>query len=284
MAPKIDTHHHFWQYRSEEYAWIDDSMAVLKRDFLPEDLQPLLAQLDFNGSVVVQARQTEEETAWLLQLADRYEFINGVVGWVNLCSDDLDLQLERYSTHKKFSGVRHVLQDEPDENFMLRKDFQRGIGKLAKYGLAYDILIFRGQLPVATQLVRNFPGQVFVLDHMAKPQIRKQEVQPWKQHMEELAAFPNVACKISGMVTEADWYGWKANDFRPYMDAVVNAFGISRVMIGSDWPVCTLAGKYGEVMGMAMNYIRQFSQCEREMILGVNAERVYSLSGKKSSK
>ena len=277
MAPKIDTHHHFWLYRPEEYAWIDDSMAVLKRDFLPDDLQPLLAQLDFSGSVVVQARQTAEETEWLLHLADRYEFIKGVVGWVNLCSDDLDLQLEKYSDHKKFSGVRHVVQDEPDENFMSRKDFQRGIGKLAKYGLAYDILIFRGQLPGAIQLVRNFPGQVFVLDHMAKPQIRKQEVQPWKQHMEELAKFPNVACKISGMVTEADWYGWKANDFRPYMDAVVNAFGISRVMIGSDWPVCTLAGKYGEVMGMAMDYIGQFSQYEREMILGVNAVRVYSL-------
>ena len=148
-----------------------------------------------------------------------------------------------------------MVQDEPDENFMLRKDFQHGIGRLAKYRLAYDILIFPSQLPQAIQLVRNFPDQVFVLDHMAKPQIRKQEIQPWKQHMEELAAFQNVACKISGMVTEADWHGWKANDFRPYMDAVVNAFGTDRIMIGSDWPVCTLAGKYGEVMGLVVDYI-----------------------------
>ena len=277
MTPKIDAHHHFWHYRPEEYSWINDSMAVLRRDFLPDDLQLLLAQHDFNGSVVVQARQTTEETEWLLHLADRYDYIKGVVGWVNLCSDDLDLQLEKYSANKKFSGVRHVVQDEPDENFMLRKDFQHGIGKLAKYGLAYDILIFPGQLPRAIQLVRHFPDQVFVLDHMAKPQIRKQEVQPWKQHMDALANYQNVACKISGMVTEADWYGWKANDFRPYMDAVVNAFGISRIMIGSDWPVCTLAGKYGEVTGMAVNYIGQFSHHEREMILGANAVRVYSL-------
>lgn len=277
MAPKIDAHHHFWQYRPEEYSWINDSMAVLKRDFLPDDLQRLLVQHDFNGSVVIQARQTAEETEWLLHLADRYDFIKGVVGWVNLCSDDLDLQLEKYSATKKFSGVRHVVQDEPDENYILRKDFQYGIGRLAKYGLAYDILIFHGQLPQAFQLVRNFPGQVFVLDHMAKPQIRKQEIQPWKQQMEELAKFQNVACKISGMVTETDWYGWKANDFRPYMDAVVNAFGTGRIMIGSDWPVCTLAGNYAEVMGMAVDYIGQFSQNEREMILGVNAVRVYSL-------
>jgi len=277
MAPKIDAHHHFWQYRPEEYSWINDSMAVLKRDFLPDDLQRLLVQHDFNGSVVIQARQTAEETEWLLHLADRYDFIKGVVGWVNLCSDDLDLQLEKYSATKKFSGVRHVVQDEPDKNYMLRKDFQHGIGRLAKYRLAYDILIFHSQLPQAIQLVRNFPGQVFVLDHMAKPQIRKQEIQPWKQQMEELANFQNVACKISGMVTETDWYGWKANDFRPYMDAVVNAFGIGRIMIGSDWPVCTLAGNYTEVMGMAVDYIGQFSQNEREMILGVNAVRVYSL-------
>lgn len=278
MAPKIDAHQHFWQYKAEEYTWIDDSMPELRRDFLPEDLQPLLKQQQFEGSVVVQARQNIIETEWLLHLADRYDFIKGVVGWVNLCSDDLDLQLEKYSATKKFSGVRHVVQDEPDENFMLRKDFQQGIGKLAKYGLAFDILIYPGQLPRAIQLVRNFPGQVFVLDHMAKPQIRKQVVQPWKQHMEELAKFQNVACKISGMVTETDFYGWKANDFKPYMDAVVNAFGIRRILIGSDWPVCTLAGKYGEVIGMAVDYIGQFSQHEREMILGTNAVRVYSLS------
>jgi L-fuconolactonase len=277
MALKIDTHHHFWQYKPEEYAWIDDSMPVLKRNYLPEDLQLLLAQHGFSGSVVVQARQTTEETEWLLQLAGRYDFIKGIVGWVNLCSADLESRLEKYSVYPKFAGVRHVVQDEPDNNFMLRKNFQRGIGKLAKYGLAYDILIYAGQLPRAIQLVRNFPDQVFVLDHMAKPHIRKQAVQPWKKNIEEMAAFQNVACKISGMVTEADWYGWKTDDFRPYMDAAVNAFGTSRIMIGSDWPVCNLAGRYGEVMGLATDYIRQFSDQEQDMMLGTNAVRVYSL-------
>jgi L-fucono-1,5-lactonase len=277
MALKIDAHHHFWQYKPEEYTWIDDSMQALKRDFLPEELQLLLTQHDFDGSVVVQARQTTKETEWLLYLADRYDFIKGVVGWVNLCSADLESRLEKYSACKKLVGVRHVIQDEPDENFMRRKDFQRGIGKLAKHRLAYDILIYPGQIHLAIQLVRNFPDQVFVLDHMGKPPIRKQEVQPWKQQIEELASFHNVACKISGMVTEADWHRWNAKDFIPYLDAVVNAFGINRLMIGSDWPVCILAGKYGEVIGFATDYIGQFSDTEREMILGVNAARIYDL-------
>jgi L-fuconolactonase len=279
MALKIDAHHHFWQYKPEEYAWIDDSMQSLKRDFLPEDIQLLLAEHDFNGSLVVQARQTTEETEWLLQLAGRFDFIKGVVGWVNLCSADLESWIGKYSVFPKFAGVRHVLQDEPDENFMLRKDFQRGIGTLARYGLVYELLVFAGQIPQAIQLVRNFPDQVFVLDHMAKPQIRKQSVQPWKQNIEKLAAFQNVACKISGMVTEADWQCWKANDFRPYMDAVIHAFGTNRVMIGSDWPVCTLAGSYGEVMGLVSDYIGQFSEGERDMMLGANAVRIYSLPG-----
>jgi L-fuconolactonase len=279
MALKVDAHHHFWHYQPEEYGWIDDSMQSLKRDFLPEDLQILLAQNDFDGSVVVQARQTKEETEWLLQLADRYDFIKGVIGWVDLCSADLEPWLEKYSVYPKFAGVRHVIQDEPDDNFMMRKDFQRGIGTLAMYGLVYELLIYAGQLPRAIQLIRNFPDQVFVLDHMAKPHIGKQEIQPWKQHIEELAAFQNVACKISGMITEADWYGWKADNFRPYMDAVVEAFGTSRIMIGSDWPVCTLAGRYEEVMGLVTDYICQFSDHECEMMMGANAVRIFSLPG-----
>jgi L-fuconolactonase len=279
MALKIDAHHHFWHYQPEEYGWIDDSMQSLKRNFLPEDLQILLAQHDFDGSVVVQARQTTEETEWLLQLADRYDFIKGVIGWVDLCSADLEPLLEKYSVYPKFAGVRHVVQDEPDENFMLRKDFQRGIGTLATYGLVYELLIYAGQLPRAIQLIRNFPDQVFVLDHMAKPHIGKQEIQPWKQHIEELAAFQNVACKISGMVTEADWHNWKADNFRPYMEAVVDAFGSNRIMVGSDWPVCTLSGRYGEVMGLVTDYICQFSDHEREMMMGANAVRIFSLPG-----
>jgi L-fuconolactonase len=277
MVLKIDAHQHFWKYDPIEYNWIGESMAVLKKDFLPEDLQPLLIRKGFPGTVVIQARQTIQETEWLLQLADRYDFIKGVVGWLDLCGADLEFQLERFSASPKFAGVRHVVQDEPDKNFMLRKDFQRGIRMLARYRLVYDILINASQLPIAIQLVRNFPDQIFVLDHMAKPQIRERTLQPWKQHMEDLAFFPNVSCKISGMVTEADWDNWSNGDFRPYIDTVVNAFGTSRLLIGSDWPVCTLAGKYGEVMELVLEHFSQFSDREKEMIFGANAIITYSL-------
>lgn len=278
MNLKIDAHHHFWHYNPVEYAWITDAMQDLKRDFLPEDLQILLARRGFSGSVAVQARQSEKETEWLLDLAEKHDFIKGVVGWVDLCAGDVDEKLAKYAGGRKLCAVRHVLQDEPDADFMLRRDFRHGVGKLSLHGLAYDILVFSGQLPRAIRLVRNFPGQVFILDHLAKPLIRKKELQPWKQDIEKLAACQHVACKLSGMVTEADWHSWKDGDFRPYMDAVVDAFGTDRVMIGSDWPVCTLAGSYDEVMALAEEYVGQFSRDEREMMLGANAIRLYSLS------
>jgi L-fuconolactonase len=274
---KIDAHQHFWQYNPYEYKWIDDSMLALKRDFLPVDLKPLLLQEDFDGSIAVQARQTLQETEWLLHLADKYDFIKGVVGWVDLCSDNLEDQLGPFAVHDKLVGLRHVIQDEPDDDFMLRKDFQRGIGKLALHKLAYDMLIFPRHLPNAIRLVRHFPAQTFVLDHIAKPAIRTKEISPWKQNIEQLAGYPNVYCKLSGMVTEADLHNWKPDDFRQYMDAVLNAFGTDRVMIGSDWPVCTLAGAYHDIIGWMKDYFMPFSGDELEMLLGTNAKKAYSL-------
>ncbi|MBN1414530.1 MAG: amidohydrolase family protein [Bacteroidales bacterium] len=277
MPPKIDAHQHFWVYNPVEYTWIDESMAVLKRDFLPEHLQPLLLQQGFDGSIAVQARQKIEETEWLLQLAEENHSIKGVVGWVNLCSDDLEIQLDQLSVHHKLVGVRHVVQDEPDDDFMLRDDFQFGIRKLAAYKLTYDLLIYPRHLTRAIRLVRSFPGQTFILDHMAKPTVKTQEIQPWKQHIEQLAELHNVFCKISGMVTEADWHSWKSDDFSQYMDVVINAFGTNRIMIGSDWPVCSLAGKYNDIIGLAKDYLSMFSGYEQEMVLGSNAIKAYSL-------
>jgi len=274
---KIDAHQHFWRYNPEEYPWIDDSMSVLKRDFLPDDLQLLLLQQGFDGSIAVQARQTLEETAWLLHLAEKYDTIRGVVGWIDLCSDQLDEQLASLSGKASLVGLRHVIQDEPDDDFMLRKDFQRGLGKLARHKLAYDILIFPRHLPNAIRLVCEFPGQTFVLDHIAKPSIRTKEIFPWTKHIEEIAAYPNVYCKLSGMVTEADWNNWKPDDFKQYIDTVVNAFGTGRIMIGSDWPVCTLAGTYHEIIGLIKDYFLQFSRSEQDMLFGTNALNAYSL-------
>ncbi|HEX9921672.1 MAG TPA: amidohydrolase family protein [Anaerolineae bacterium] len=276
---KIDSHQHFWHYMPEAYGWIGPEMAVLKRDFLPVDLAPLLGSLDFDGSVAVQARQTLEETRWLLELADQYAFIKGVVGWVDLCSPDLAAQLDQFGAHSKLCGVRHIVHDEPDDRFMLRADFLRGLKLLAGYGLTYDILIHPRHLAVACDLVELFSEQPFVLDHLAKPFIKDGELSPWESDLRRLAAFPNVLCKVSGMVTEADWQGWQPADFQPYLDVVFDAFGPQRLMIGSDWPVCTLAGAYAPVMHIVLDYVKQFSPEEQAGILGENAIQFYSLSG-----
>ncbi|MDP4223310.1 MAG: amidohydrolase family protein, partial [Bacteroidota bacterium] len=237
---KIDAHQHFWKYNSAEYAWISDSMRVLKRDFLPEDLRKELKTIGFEGSVAVQARQTTDETRWLLGLAEEFDFIKGVVGWIDLCYPEAEDQLAEFSSHAKFTGVRHVLQDEPDDQFMLRDSFLKGISLLVKFNLVYEILIFTRHLPYAAKLVEKFPEQKFVLDHMAKPLIRDKLLSPWREGIQQLAFHPNVYCKLSGMVTEASWTGWRKKDFTPYLDVIFESFGPSRLMIGSDWPVCTV--------------------------------------------
>jgi L-fuconolactonase len=274
---KIDTHQHFWKYSKEQYPWIGEGMEVLAQDRLPADLNSLLDSNGIDGTVAVQARQVVEETEALLAMAEKYDFIRGVVGWIDLRSPGVEAQLERFRDKTKLVGVRHVVQDEPDEKFVLREDFMRGIGKLKVYNLVYDILIFPHQLTAAIELVKRFPDQVFILDHMAKPHIKDGQISPWESDIRKLALFENVSCKMSGMVTEADWHNWTAEDFRPYMEVVLEAFGVERLTIGSDWPVCTLAGQYHSVVSIAADFIAQLSDNEQQAIWEGNPKRIYGL-------
>jgi L-fuconolactonase len=274
---RIDSHQHFWQYNPAEHTWMTDAMQVLKQDFMPTDLGPLLTQIGFDGCIAVQARQSIEETNWLLKLANENDFIKGVVGWVDLCSPNIDEVLSGYANQKKLVGVRHVVHDEADDNFMLQPAFQNGIAALKAFNLNYDLLLFPKHIPVALQLVEKFPEQPFVLDHIAKPFVHKKEISPWKDDLKELAKHPNVFCKLSGMVTEAKWNNWEENDFKQYLDIVTESFGTSRIMIGSDWPVCTLSGNYSATMNIVINYADQFSKEISDGILGGNCINFYKI-------
>lgn len=274
---RIDAHQHFWIYRMEEYPWISLGMKSLQQDFLPSHLLPLLQQNRFDGSVTVQARQSETETHWLLNLASQFSFIKGVVGWTDLCSPDAKHRINSLAANPKLSGLRHVLHDEADPAYMLRTDFMKGLACLEETGLAFDLLIFPEHLPNALKLVKQFPKQNFILDHLGKPKIRTGNISPWKEQIQELATFPNVSCKLSGMVTEADIAHWAPDDFTRYLDVVTACFGPSRLMIGSDWPVCTLGGSYSRIMQIVKDYIGRFPLQEQEKILGENAVRIYRL-------
>src|SRR5205823_9572714 len=229
----LDTHQHFWRYTSNEYGWIDDSMRSLRRDFLPEHLVPELKRAGVNASIVVQTRQTLEETRWLLQVAESEPAVIGVIGWVNLCSANVRSELAEFAGNERLLGVRHIVQSEPDDRFLLRPEFLRGIGALQEFGLTYDMLIYARHLPVAAEFVEHFPKQRFVLDHLAKPDVKSQQLQPWEAAIRTLAKFDNVVCKLSGLVTEADWKTWKPTDIVPYLDVALDAFGPDRLMIGS---------------------------------------------------
>ena len=274
---RIDSHQHFWKYNPAEHTWMTNAMQVLKRNFMPADLGPLLNQISFDGCIAVQARQSIEETNWLLKLSDENDFIKGVVGWVDIRSPNIHEVLSGYANHKKLVGVRHVVHDEADDNFMLQPAFQNGIAALKEFNLNYDLLLFPKHLPVALQLVKKFPQQPFVLDHIAKPFINKKEISPWKDDLIELAKHTNVFCKLSGMVTEAKWDDWKEDDFKQYLDIVTASFGTSRIMIGSDWPVCTLSGNYAATMSIVINYANQFSTEIRDGILGENCSNFYKI-------
>lgn len=277
---KIDAHQHFWIYNPSEYGWIDDRMKILRRDHLPADLLPELEQAGFSGTIAVQARQSIEETRWLLELAAVNDFIKGVVGWADLCDQErLKKQLDEFCAKRKFAGVRHVVQDEPDDNFMLRDDFLKGISFLKEYNLTYDLLLFPKHLPVAEKLVSMFPEQKFVLDHIAKPPIRDQILSPWKDDIMKLAKHGNVWCKLSGMVTEAGWNNSDPEIFNPYLDIVFEAFGPERLMTGSDWPVCRVASGYSHVMEIVENYISDLSPHEQAGIAGLNCISFYGISG-----
>ncbi len=273
----IDAHHHLWKFNSDDYGWMDDSMKVLKRDYLPADLENDIVNTGVSGTVVVQARQIIKETSWLLELADENDFIKGVVGWVDLRSPKLRKQLDEFAGNPKLVGVRHVIHDEADDDFMLRPAFVNGIEMLEDYNLTYDLLLFPKHMERAIELVSMFPDQRFVLDHISKPFIKTGILQPWKDDIEALAAQPNVWCKISGMVTEADHQAWKYVDFVPYMKVVCEAFGTDRIMLGSDWPVCRLAGEYDEVMGIPLAFFDHLSETEKESIYRQNAIDCYQL-------
>jgi L-fuconolactonase len=275
---RLDAHQHFWRYDAAHHVWMTEAMGALRRDYLPRDLSPLLEATGFAGTIAVQARQMVEETEWLLDLAGSHAFIRGVVGWVDLRSPDLGAQLGRLGANPKLVGVRHVVHDEPDDDFMLLPEFRRGIARLGPAGLTYDLLLRPPHLRAAIRLVDEFKDQPFVLDHIAKPGVGDVSKSPWKEDILRLAERPNVSCKLSGLVTEADWGAWRPDDFRPALEVVLDAFGADRLMIGSDWPVCTLAADYATTMGVVMDFVRDLGAAEQAGILGENCARFYGVA------
>jgi len=275
--PVIDAHHHFWRYNTQDFGWIDDAMRVIRRDFLPIDLEKEIRAAGVDGVVSVQARQSLEETHWLLELAGQNPFIRGVVGWAPLIAPDADKIVGELAANPKLRSLRHVLQGEPDERYMLRADFNRGLAALQLHNLAYDILIFERHLPQSIELVDRHPEQVFVLDHIAKPRIKDNLLEPWRKNILELAKRPNVYCKISGMVTEADYTRWTEAQLLPYVDTVLEAFGPQRLMLGSDWPVCLVACDYSRWVNLVRSWIKKLSAAEQKRILGDTAIEAYRL-------
>ncbi|GLX71258.1 amidohydrolase family protein [Paenibacillus glycanilyticus] len=274
---RIDAHQHFWKYNEQDYDWMSDRHKAIQVDYMPEQLKPLLEKAGFDGSIAVQARQSLQETEWLLDLAVQHPEIKGVIGWVDLCSPEIGIQLEKVGNHPLLKGVRHVVHDEPDERFILRDSFMNGIAALEQYGLTYDLLLFPKHLPYAARLAEKFPNQPFVLDHLAKPDIANGRFHPWEQDLAALAAYSNVYCKLSGMVTEANWGNWKQEDFTAYLDTVFRCFGTDRLMIGSDWPVCTLSGSYEQTINIVKSYLQQFDKEEQALVLGENCARLYGI-------
>lgn len=273
---RIDAHQHFWIYNPREYDWIDSRMAAIRRDFLPRDLEPLLGCGGFRGSVAIQARQSLEETEWLLKLADENPVVLGVVAWVDLCSPQVREQLACFAGRSKLVGIRHMVQSEPDD-FLLRPEFLRGISILEEFDLAYDILIYAKHLAIAAELVKRFPRQRFVLDHLAKPPVKSGAIEPWARRLRELAVFPNVYAKLSGLVTEADWQSWKPEDMSAYLEIAFECFGADRLMIGSDWPVCLVASSYERTMKVIRDHLDKYSAEDREAVLGGNAAAFWRL-------
>ncbi len=273
----IDSHHHFWIYNPVEYDWIDDDMKWIRADFLPPDLKEEINIASVDGVITVQARQTTEETDWILRLAAENEFIKGVIGWIPLINENCEEYLCKYKDNPYLKGVRHVLQGEPDPEYMLYNDFNRGVGLLRKYDLAYDILILEQQLLQTIKFVDAHPNQPFILDHIAKPKIKHNLINPWKNNIFELAKRENVFCKISGMVTESDYSNWTVEQLYPYFEIVLEAFGSGRLMFGSDWPVCLVACEYKQWLDIVKDFISKLSAGEQEDILGLNAARIYHL-------
>ena len=272
----IDAHQHLWKYDPVRDHWIEDSMEVLRKDFLPKDLKPILDANGVAGCIAVQADQSEKETEFLLKCAQENPFLKGVVGWVDLMAGNVEERLANYSRNEYFKGVRHIVQAEKDD-FLINKDFQNGVGKLSQYGLSYDLLIYPRQFPATLEMVEKFPNQIFVLDHIAKPSVSEKLDAEWVKNILLLSKHENVFCKISGMVTETKNFEWVKSDFTPYLASVVSAFGTDRLLYGSDWPVCLLAADYKEVLGIIVDYFQNFSTLEKSKIFALNAIKAYNL-------
>lgn len=277
MCMRIDSHQHFWKFNPIRDSWIDDTMSALRRDFLPEDLEPLLLENEIGGCVAIQADQSENETIFLTSLAEQHDFIKGVVGWVDLCASNIEERLEYFSTLASLKGFRHIIQAESAPDFMLRADFCRGVLMLKNFGFTYDILIRPMHLQYLLKFIAQFPDQRFVIDHLAKPNIREGEIKEWEHYLKKVAAFENVHCKLSGMVTEADLHHWKSEDFKPYIDVVIESFGIDRVMFGSDWPVSLLGATYQQSCSILDNNTKHLTDQEKEKLWGQNASQFYRL-------
>ena len=273
---KIDAHQHFWTYDEENYDWIDESMSAIRKNYLPKDLAPILVENKIDGCVLVQVNQTEKETLDFAAHAKKHDFIKGVVGWTDLMSEDLDEKLQEYKKIPSVKGFRHILQGEP-EGFMLQEEFIRGVNKLSEYGFTYDVLIFPIQMKEAKQLMKACPETNFVIDHMAKPYVKTGQILPWANYMQKYGEMPNVTCKLSGMVTEANWEYWEKEDFFIYLDTALQSFGIDRLMYGSDWPVCLVAATYEKQLGIVQEYFSKLSQNEQNKIFGDNAVKFYNL-------
>ncbi len=276
-AGRIDAHQHFWKYHPVKDAWVTDEMKMLQKDFMPQHLQPILLQNNFEGCVAVQADQSDDETKFLLSLADANPFIKGIVGWIDFCSEDVEEKLKRYSSFKKLKGFRHILQAEA-EGFMQQPNFLHGISLLQQYNFTYDILVYARQLPQVLQLIEKFPEQKFIIDHLAKPDIKNKEQRQWAAYITAIAQHKNVYCKLSGMVTEGDWHNWQLADFSFYIQTIIEQFGKERVMFGSDWPVCLLAAQYKTVIDIAEQHTRYFTDDEQQGLWRNNCINFYQLN------
>ncbi len=273
MPLRIDAHNHFWKYSAQQYPWMGADWPI-RKDCLPDDLAPLLDSVGLDGSIAVQVNPDPTENAFMLGLADQHPRVLGVVGWVDLCKTDVDRDLAAFAKHPKAVGIRHTVQLESDDHFMLRPDFQRGINLLGKHDLVYDFLILEKQLPATVALVEKFPNLSYVINHLAKPLIKTRQLSPWREHLRQLAKNPNVACKLSGLMTESVWHGWKADEFKPYLDVVFEAFGPDRCLFGSDWPVALLAGTYEQGYELISNYVPKL---HHDAVFGGNAQKIYGI-------
>jgi L-fuconolactonase len=274
---KIDAHIHCWKYDPVRYGWINDSMNVLQKDFIPDDVELEFEMNHIEGCVLVQSLQSEEDNYYMLELAGVHKDIKGVIGWLDLQADDIDERLDHYTAYKIIKGFRHNLQDEVQRDMMLYPPFRRGLSSLCRYGYSYDLLVYPDQLLYAAKLAADYPDLQFVLDHLGKPSIKNKEIKEWKSAIKELSALENVHCKVSGLVTEAEWKSWKYADLIPYLDTVVENFGVDRILFGSDWPVCLVAGSYKDITGVAEEYFSSFSKDEKSKIYRSNAIKVYKL-------